>query len=75
MSNTGNNQQGMDTPSGVNTTPDSDNGGAPVSISEQENLQGDGASDRYSNREEGELTGGDTDKFGVKQPDAMGAGG
>ena len=51
-----------------------ENGGAPVSISQQENIEGGGASDRYSNRQSGEIDGGDTDKHGIKPPDAMGAG-
>lgn len=75
MSDSNNNQSNNVKPQGVNTTPDNDNGGAPVSISQQENLQGNGAGDRYSNREPGEIEGGDTDKFGIKPPDAMGAGG
>ncbi len=41
---------------------------------EVEEIHGDGASDRLDNTQPGQIDGGDTDKFGIKPPDAMGAG-
>jgi hypothetical protein len=39
----------------------------------QQEIHGDGAADRYSNADD-DIEAADTEKAGVKQPDAMGAG-
>jgi CHASE2 domain-containing sensor protein/class 3 adenylate cyclase len=68
-----------DSPSGATketpTTADSDQfEEVEKRLPQQDDIKGGGALDNFSNREPGEITGGDTDKFGIKPPDAMGAG-
>lgn len=47
----------------------------PTTVSDQEELHGDGASDHFDqNQATGDIKAGDTEKTGAKQPDAMGAG-
>lgn len=43
-------------------------------LPQQDEMHGNGAGDKYDNSKPGEITGGDTDRHGIKPPDAMGAG-
>ncbi len=42
---------------------------------QQDEIRGGGAHDSFENRDADEIQGGETDRHGIKPPDAMGAGG
>ena len=43
-------------------------------VPEQDDIRGSQAGDKFDNSKPGQIDGGDTDKHGIKPPDAMGAG-
>jgi hypothetical protein len=42
---------------------------------QQDDIRGSQAGDKFDNSKPGQIDGGDTDRHGIKPPDAMGAGG